>query len=128
MIPVFVREPQGNLRRFFGAYMPFVMLRKNWPGTFRRTINAKSGCKVQLIFEPGTPVDLTTHEIECLRSDIGVALMPVEFDEKARPRMITEDVVPEEPQKEQPQAKAATVRKPRKTEVPEPISEPQDAN
>lgn len=75
--------------------MPFVMLKKNWPGMFRRTITTgKKGKEVRrtLEFAPGVPVDLTLSEIDALRGDIGTALTPVEFDEKARPRVITDDV------------------------------------
>lgn len=75
------------------------MLKKNWPGNFRRTIKTgKKGKEVESVleFSPGVPVDLTPAEVEALRSDIGVALVPVDFDEKARPRVITDEVVPEE--------------------------------
>jgi hypothetical protein len=79
--------------------MPFVMLKRNWPGNFRRTITiGKKGkeTKKVLEFSPGVPVDLTAAEVEALRPDIGIALLPVDFDEKARPRVITDEVVPEE--------------------------------
>ncbi len=75
--------------------MPFVMLKKNWPGNFRRTIGPPQDRR-QLEFAPGVPVDLTAAEVDMLRADIGIALMPVDFDEKARPRIITDDVIPEE--------------------------------
>ena len=83
--------------------MPFVMLKKNWPGNFRRTVSiGKKGkeTKKVLEFSPGVPVELSPAEVEALHSDIGVTLQPVEFDEKARPRVITDEVVPEEPSKE----------------------------
>ena len=83
--------------------MPFVMLKKNWPGNFRRTIKVgKKGKETEKVLEftPGEPVELTAQEVEALRSDIGVSLQPVEFDEKARPRVITDEVVPEEPSKD----------------------------
>jgi hypothetical protein len=79
--------------------MPFVMLKRNWPGNFRRTITiGKKGkeTKKVLEFSPGVPVDLTAAEVEALRPDIGIALLPVDFDEKNRPRVITDEVVPEE--------------------------------
>lgn len=79
--------------------MPFVMLKKNWPGNFRRTITTgKKGKETKRVLEftPGEPVELTPAEVDALRSDIGVALQPVEFDEKARPRVITDDVVADE--------------------------------
>lgn len=49
-----------------------------------------------MVFTRGVPVELTPAEVESLRKDIGPALVPVEFDEKARPRVITDDVVPDE--------------------------------
>ena len=81
------------------VFMPFVMLKRNWPGGFRRTITlGKKGKEIKktLDFLPGVPVDLSAAEVEALRSDIGVALVPVDFDEKARPRVITDEVLPEE--------------------------------
>lgn len=75
--------------------MPYVMLKKDWPGSFRRTIKTKARGKdvvSHMEFTPNVPVELTPLEIDALRSDIGVALTPVEFDEKARPRVITDDV------------------------------------
>jgi hypothetical protein len=84
--------------------MPYVMLKKNWPGKFRRTITTrKKGKEVrrQLKFTPGEPVELTAAEVDALRSDIGPALQPVEFDEKARPRVITDDVIPDDAQPEE---------------------------
>jgi len=79
--------------------MPFVMLKKDWPGNFRRTITTgKKGKETKhvLEFSPGIPVDLSAAEVEAIRPDIGIALLPVDFDEKARPRVITDEVVPEE--------------------------------
>ena len=81
------------------VFMPFVMLRPDRPGTFRRTITTgKKGreVKVTKVFARGVPVELTAAEVDALRSDIGPALVPVEFDAKARPRVITDDVTAEE--------------------------------
>lgn len=64
-----------------------------------------------LEFTPGEPVELSAAEVEALRTDIGPALQPVEFDEKARPRVITDDVIAEDTQEE-----------PRKHE-PEPVNQ-----
>ena len=80
--------------------MPFVMLKRNWPGNFRRTITiGKKGkeTKKVLEFSPGVPVELTAQEVDALRSDIGPALQPIEFDEKARPRVISDEVEVDEP-------------------------------
>lgn len=90
---------------FWNMAMPFAMLKKNWPGTFRRTITiGKKGkeTKKQMVFEPGVPVELSSAEAEALRPDIGIALVPIEFDEKARPRVITDDVIPESEEVETP--------------------------
>jgi hypothetical protein len=76
--------------------MPYVMLQKTWPGNFRRTITTKSRggkeARRTLEFIPGVPVDLTGDEVSALMPDIGVSLLPIELDEKARPRII-EDAV-----------------------------------
>ncbi len=66
--------------------MPFVMLHKNWPGTFRRTVTV-NGKKRQLAFSPGEPVQLKPAEVAELRADIGAALQPVEIDSKGRPEI-----------------------------------------
>lgn len=71
------------------------MLRNDRPGTFRRTITTgKKGREVKTtkIFTRGVPVELTAAEVDALRPDIGPALVPVEFDAKGRPRVISEDV------------------------------------
>lgn len=75
--------------------MPHVMLKRSWPGNFRRTVTEKvRGKDVSrtLEFSPGVPVDLSPAEVDLLRSDIGLALEPVDLDFKARPRVITDDV------------------------------------
>jgi len=72
------------------------MLNKAWPGNFRRTITTgKKGKEVKqtLEFIPGVPVDLTGPQAEALMPDIGVALDAIEFDDKHRPRVITDDVL-----------------------------------
>jgi hypothetical protein len=101
-----ILSPRGEAAAFAAVasllkavVMPFVMLKRNWPGNFRRTITiGKKGkeTKKVLEFSPGLPVDLTAAEVEALRPDIGIALLPVDFDEKGRPRVITDEVVPEE--------------------------------
>lgn len=76
--------------------MPIVMLKRSWPGNFRRTITVKGRggkeTKRVLEFSPGVPVDLTAEEVEAMMPDIGTALQPVELDEKARPRIIHDAV------------------------------------
>jgi len=85
------------------------MLKPCRPAPFRRTIAGKGGKKTTLKFERGVPVDLTKHEIEALRSDIGSALVPVELDAKGRPRIITDEVDPPE---EQPPARESKKNEP----------------
>lgn len=80
--------------------MPSVMLKKTWPANFRRTITTgKKGKETKRVleFRPGVPVELTAAEVEAVRADIGVALQPIEFDEKARPRVISDEVDVDEP-------------------------------
>ena len=75
--------------------MAHVMLKRDWPGKFRRTIRSGRdgrGKPVLLEFEPGVPVDLKAHEIKQLEPEIGVCLEPVEMDDKQRPRIITDEV------------------------------------
>lgn len=74
--------------------MPEVMLRPEWPNSFRRTI--VSGKKTtRLSFVTGVPVELNASQIEALKSDIGVALIPCERDNKGKVRLITDEVEPE---------------------------------
>ena len=77
--------------------MPEVMLPVTWPNTFRRTITPKHGKARVMEFQPGVPVDLRPSDVDLLKADIGVALMPIHRDEKGRPRVIGEDVEPVEP-------------------------------
>lgn len=74
--------------------MPLVMLRKDWPTKFRRSIRDNKGKLTGRVlgFEPGETVSLTSKEIEAVQSDIGVSLMPIELDEKQRPRVIHDEV------------------------------------
>lgn len=71
--------------------MPEVMLKRGWPGSFQRTITV--GKKTTRIrFEPGEPVELDSKQVEAIKADIGVALMPCERDSKGRPRFIDDEV------------------------------------
>lgn len=78
--------------------MPFVMLRRDWPGNFRRTIHTGKGkgAKTKVLeFTPGVAVEISPDDARAMKSDIGPALLAVEMDEKARPRVISEEVEPE---------------------------------
>lgn len=67
------------------------MLKRDWPNSFCRTITVGK-TKTRIKFEPGQPVDLNSKQIEALRADIGVALMPCDRDEKGRSRVIGDEV------------------------------------
>lgn len=73
--------------------MPYVMLKRNWPGVFRRTIETRKGEPETLEFKPGVPVNLTAKQVKLLTKEIGTAIFPVEMDPKERPKAILEDVV-----------------------------------
>jgi hypothetical protein len=73
--------------------MPEVMLRPNWAGgRFQRTLKIVKGKKVEpgrtIVFNAGTPVEVTEPELKALAGDIGIALFEVERDEKNRPRFV----------------------------------------
>lgn len=60
------RKPKKTTTAAYG-------LRPRHPSTFRRTITLGEGDdarKVQLVFEPGVPLDLTDEEIESLKHEI----------------------------------------------------------
>ena len=72
--------------------MPLVMLKRDWPGTFRRTIKRKDGSVVRRAeFTPGAPTEVTDEEFNLLEPDIDVALFEVRLDAKHRPRIIHTD-------------------------------------
>lgn len=73
--------------------MPEVMLPRDWPNKFRRTIEIKGKSRV-MEFLPGVPVDLKTAEVEALRNDIGPILLPIMRDARNKPRVIREDFDP----------------------------------
>ena len=75
--------------------MPEVMLKRDWPSTFRRTVrNVKKPNMLE--FNPGEPVELNAKELEAVKADIGVCLMPCERDAKGKARIITDEVETEE--------------------------------
>lgn len=79
--------------------MPQVMLKRDWPGSFRRTVTTKIKGRdftKALEFSPGVAVELTVAEVEAVRGDIGVSLLPIDMDAKNRPRIISDDVEPVE--------------------------------
>lgn len=75
-----------------------VMLKKSWPGNFRRTIRDSKGKERRVIeFHPGDPVDVSRQEYEFLvaNGDLDSALQEVSLDGKGRARPVAEQV-PEE--------------------------------
>jgi hypothetical protein len=66
----------------------FLMLKKNWPGTFQRTIRGQDGVALRVVeFSPGVPVEITDQtEIDVLSKDVGPALLEVKVDKKGLPR------------------------------------------
>jgi len=74
-----------------------VMLRRNWPGTFNRSIRDKNGkIKKTISFEPGVPVDLTEAELKAVSGDIGNSLQLVEIDKAGGARVVVSDKEREE--------------------------------
>ena len=72
--------------------MPLVMLRRDWPANFRRTVTI-SKKSMSYEFVPGVPVELDGRTIEAMKRDIGKALLPCEVDERGLARIITDDVI-----------------------------------
>lgn len=76
--------------------MPLVMLKRDWPANFRRTIRDKHGKAVQVLeFVPGVAVEVTAKQLDSLSGDMGHALLPARRDAKQKVRIITDDVVAE---------------------------------
>lgn len=65
-----------------------LMLRQDWPASFRRRVVGGV-----LDFSPGVPVTVTDQQLMELLPDIGNALFEVERDPKGRPRMVESDAV-----------------------------------
>lgn len=65
--------------------MPIVMLKRNWPGNFRRSVRTVSGELVRVIeLEPGGTATVSTEdELRAVAQDIGAALVEVKFSEEA---------------------------------------------
>lgn len=65
-----------------------IMLRRNWPGPFQRTVRAANGEVIErLTFNPGEPVELTDQQAQACAKDIGHALVLVDLDrDKLRAR------------------------------------------
>src|SRR3972149_12231722 len=69
-----------------------VMLKKDHPGTFHRSVFRTVGEGTETVtervkvleFKPGEPVDVLGEDLEAIRADIGNFLISVEVDEKGR--------------------------------------------
>lgn len=68
--------------------MPHVMLKPGWPGTFHRTLRRPDGSSRSVEFGKGQPVELSDAEVASVLPDLGRALVPVNLDEKGRPRVV----------------------------------------
>ena len=69
--------------------MTEVMLRPDWPASFRRTVRVgKKGEPKTLIFLPNTPTQLSDDEFLAIAQDVGVAVFEIERDAKGRPRYV----------------------------------------
>lgn len=70
--------------------MPHVMLKKNWPGVFHRSVRTQKGELVKrLAFAPGEPVELDELELAAVSADLRKKiLVPVNLDAKRRPRVL----------------------------------------
>ncbi len=63
--------------------MPLVMLKKDWPGTFRRSIRDDKGKIISTLeFNPGEPVDISYDQLPAIEKDMFHALLPVTVDAK----------------------------------------------
>lgn len=70
---------------------PKVMLRKDWKGTFSRTIRDSEGKAVdRLTFNPGEVVEIRPEEMSSIKRDLGKALQPVEWNEDLRKHVVIE--------------------------------------
>ena len=85
-----IKRVGGNLFKVIS--MPLVMLRRDWPANFRRTVMVGKKT-VQYEFVPGIPVELDGRTIEAMKRDIGKALLPCEMDDRGFARIITDDVI-----------------------------------
>lgn len=77
---------------------PHVMLRRNWEGTFRRSVRDKSGKILRvLVFSPGQVVAIEPEDIPSIKGDLGHALTAMEWNrEKGKfERIDLEDVDPD---------------------------------
>ncbi len=74
-----------------------VMLRRDWPAPFSRSVRDKKGnVKSTLTFEPGVPVELTDSELKAIESHIGNNLHVVEIDKSGRAREVISEAEREE--------------------------------
>ena len=71
--------------------MPYVMLRREWPSHFRRSLSlgGKKGERT-LVFEPGVASEVEDREFEALKPDIGIALLECKLDKKGKARVVND--------------------------------------
>lgn len=83
-----------------------LMLKPGWPGTFHRTVKTDKGERL-LTFSPNLPVQVTADEMKLLAPDIGLAIWPIERDDKKRPRFVESVPTPAKAAEKKPEAKHA---------------------
>lgn len=71
--------------------MPHVMLRRDWNGTFKRTVKPLLGGESRrLEFSPGEVIEITPEEVPAIMNDLGKALLPVEWSDEKRKFVVVE--------------------------------------
>lgn len=69
--------------------MALLMLRRGWPGTFRRSIRDEKGSVIRSVeFLKDEPQEVSSGELPAFLPDIDNALVPVRIDETGRIRVI----------------------------------------
>ena len=76
--------------------MPLVMLKKDWPGTFRRNVRNTAGAVTEtLTFEPGVPEEVPYDKLPVIAGDLFKSLFPITLN-NGKPVEIEESVFREE--------------------------------
>lgn len=76
--------------------MPLVMLKKDWPGTFRRNVRDAAGAITETLkFEPGVPEEVPYDKLPAIAGDLFKSLFPITLN-NGKPVEIEESVFREE--------------------------------
>ncbi len=66
--------------------MQALLLRPEWPTSFRRAVRDKEGAVMRtILFERGKPLILNAEDYAIVEADIGKAIVPAATDEKGQP-------------------------------------------